>query len=342
MVVADGTVELTLSGPYKGRLRQGLATKGDYFGDADLLDAGAPVPAVKALSAVTLLTLDSSALVDDESIRSRIGQYGEERDRLKGHTNSYGEQGIELLAVHTGEPRLPTTFVDYEIDPREYHLSTIQTILNTHTASPISTRTRSTSSRADPPHRRRGEGARGVGTPEQLGLRLLNEVTGRQRIPTPRRPAHPGRPRRTADARVEEASLLRGPPRAIAAFGREATRRGVPPVVVHLFGAPFITWRGVPLVPSDKLPIDIDPVTGAQTTSILLLRVGEGEQGVVGLQKSGVTGEIEPGLSVRYMGTNDHSIASHLVTRYFSAAVLVEDAIARLDNVLLGNYHDYA
>jgi hypothetical protein len=30
------------------------------------------------------------------------------------------------------------------------------------------------------------------------------------------------------------------------------------------------------------------------------------------------------------------------VTRYFSAAVLVEDAIARLDNVLLGNYHDYA
>jgi hypothetical protein len=37
--------------------------------------------------------------------------------------------------------------------------------------------------------------------------------------------------------------------------------------------------------------------TGAQTTSILLLRVGEGEQGVVGLHKSGVTGEIEPGLS---------------------------------------------
>ena len=96
-------------------------------------------------------------------------------------------------------------------------------------------------------------------------------------------------------------------PRAIAAFGREATRRGVPPVVVHLFGAPFITWRGVPLIPSDKLPIDIDPVTGAETTAILLLRVGEGEQGVVGLQKSGVTGEIEPGLSVRYMGTNDHS-----------------------------------
>ncbi len=33
VVVTEGTVELTLSGPYKGRLRQGLATRGDYFGE---------------------------------------------------------------------------------------------------------------------------------------------------------------------------------------------------------------------------------------------------------------------------------------------------------------------
>lgn len=342
VVVADGTVELTLSGPYKGRLRQGLATKGDYFGDADLLDAGAPVPAVKALSAVTLLTLDSSAL-DDESIRSRIGQYREERDRLKGHTNSYGEQGIELLAVHTGEPRLPTTFVDYEIDPREYHLSTIQTILNTHTRV-----TDLYSNEIDQLREQIRLTVDAVKEREEWELLnnsafgLLNEVTGRQRIPTRGGPPTPDDLDELLTLVWKKPAFFVGHPRAIAAFGREATRRGVPPVVVHLFGAPFITWRGVPLVPSDKLPIDIDPVTGAQTTSILLLRVGEGEQGVVGLQKSGVTGEIEPGLSVRYMGTNDHSIASHLVTRYFSAAVLVEDAIARLDNVLLGNYHDYA
>jgi hypothetical protein len=34
---------------------------------------------------------------------------------------------VDLLTVNTGEPKLPTTFVDYEDDPREYHLSTIQT-----------------------------------------------------------------------------------------------------------------------------------------------------------------------------------------------------------------------
>jgi hypothetical protein len=44
-------------------------------------------------------------------------------------------------------------------------------------------------------------------------------------------------------------------PKAIIAFGRECTRRGVPPPTVHLFGTPFITWRGVPLIPSNKLEV---------------------------------------------------------------------------------------
>jgi hypothetical protein len=44
-------------------------------------------------------------------------------------------------------------------------------------------------------------------------------------------------------------------PRAIAAFGRECTRRGVPPPTVNLYGSQFLTWRGIPLVPSDKLAI---------------------------------------------------------------------------------------
>jgi hypothetical protein len=69
--------------------------------------------------------------------------------------------------------------------------------------------------------------------------------------------------------------------------------------------------------------------------------VGEQQRGVVGLQKAGVTGEIEPGLSVRYMGTNSQSIVSHLVTRYFNIAALDEDAVARLDGVVISNYHEY-
>ena len=341
-VVAEGTVELTLSGPFKGRLRQGLATRGDFLGDETLAGGAGPAPAVKALSSVTLLTLDPAAL-EDEGIRTRIAQAAEERDGLKARTNAYGEQGIDLLAVQAGAPRLPTTFVDYEEEAREYHLSSIQTILNTHTRV-----TDLYSNEIDQLREQIRLTVDAVREREEWeilnnsGFGLLNEVSPRQRIPTRGGPPTPDDLDELLTLVWKKPAFFVAHPRTVAAFGREATRRGVPPVVVHLFGAPFITWRGVPLVPSDKLPIDTDPVTGAQTTSILLLRVGEGEQGVVGLHKSGVTGEIELGLSVRYMGTNDYSIASHLVTRYVSAAVLVEDAIARLDNVLLGHYHDYA
>jgi hypothetical protein len=87
-------------------------------------------------------------------------------------------------------------------------------------------------------------------------------------------------------------------PLAIAAFGRECTRRGVPPPTVSLFGSQFLTWRGIPLVPSDKVPV------ADGKTSIMLLRVGDKRQGVVGLYQPGLPGEQSPGLSVRFMGIN--------------------------------------
>ena len=44
-------------------------------------------------------------------------------------------------------------------------------------------------------------------------------------------------------------------PAAIAAFGRECTRRGVPPATVSRYGCQFVTWRGIPLIPSNKVPL---------------------------------------------------------------------------------------
>src|SRR5882757_9278618 len=43
------------------------------------------------------------------------------------------EDQAEVTTVDRGEPELPSTFVDYQEKPREYHLSAIQTVLNTHT-----------------------------------------------------------------------------------------------------------------------------------------------------------------------------------------------------------------
>ena len=110
----------------------------------------------------------------------------------------------------------------------------------------------------------------------------------------------------------------------------------MPPATVSLFGSQFITWRGVPLIPSDKVPLE------EGKTKILLLRVGQERRGVVGLYQPGLTGEQSPGLSVRFMGISRNAIASYLISLYCSLAVLTDDALAVLDDVEVGKFHDYA
>lgn len=114
------------------------------------------------------------------------------------------------------------------------------------------------------------------------------------------------------------------------------TRRGVPPPTVSLFGAQFLTWRGLPLIPSDKVPV----VNGK--SSILLLRTGETRQGVVALYQPNLPGEQSLGLSVRFMGINHKAIASYLISLYCSLAVLTPDALAVLEDVEVGKYHVYS
>jgi len=138
----------------------------------------------------------------------------------------------------------------------------------------------------------------------------------------------------------KEPAFFLAHPRAIAAFGRECTRRGVPPATVSLFGSPFITWRGIPLIPSDKVGID-GKAGGKGTTSILLLRTGEKKRGVVGLFQPGLPGEVSPSLSVRLRGIDQKGAASYLVSLYCSAAVLTDDALGVLEGVEVGSYHDY-
>ena len=112
----------------------------------------------------------------------------------------------------------------------------------------------------------------------------------------------------------------------------------MPPPTVNLFGNPFLTWRGIPLIPTDKVHVS----GKVPKSKILLIRVGERKQGVIGLFQPGLTGEQSPGLSVRFMGIGDRGLASYLISLYCSAAVLTDDAIASLDDVEVGHYHEYA
>jgi hypothetical protein len=97
------------------------------------------------------------------------------------------------------------------------------------------------------------------------------------------------------------------------------------------------------MVPCDKLEMKncYQSNQWYGTTSILLMRVGEADQGVVGLHQAGIPGEISPSLSARLMGLDSLGVASYLLTLYSSCAVLTDDALASLENVEVGYYHDY-
>jgi Arc/MetJ-type ribon-helix-helix transcriptional regulator len=234
------------------------------------------------------------------------------------------------------EVDLPEIYVDYEEKPREYTLNAVTTVLDVQTR--ISDLYRS-------PHDQIREQLRLL--IEKVKERQENELVNNTEYgliqnvaPEFKVKARKGAP--TPDdldeliARVwKEPCFFLAHPRAIAAFGRECTRRGVPPPTVNLFGSQFLTWRGIPLVPSDKLVIK------AEKTSILLLRTGEKKQGVIGLFQPGLPGEVSPSLSVRFMGINHKAIASYLISLYCSIAVLTEDAIGVLENVNVDQYHEY-
>jgi hypothetical protein len=84
-------------------------------------------------------------------------------------------------------------------------------------------------------------------------------------------------------------------------------------------------------LPSNKIPI-----SDTQTTSVIVVRTGEDNQGLVGLRPAALPDQHEPGLNVRFMGINEKAIISYLVSNYFSAAILVPDAVGVLEDVELG------
>ena len=234
------------------------------------------------------------------------------------------------------ERRLPETYVEYEENPREYMLSAVHTVLDVHTR--VSDLYSSPFSQIGEQLRLTIEAIKERQESELVNntdYGLLHNAAPSQRINT-----RGGAP--TPDdldeliARVwKRPAFFLAHPAAIAAFGREATYRGVPPPTVTLFGSPFLTWRGLPLVPSNKVRI-----TDGKT-NILLLRTGDDKQGVVGLYQPNLPGEQGLGLSVRFMGINQKAISSYLVSLYCSLAVLIEDALGVLDNVEVDQYHVY-
>jgi hypothetical protein len=259
-----------------------------------------------------------------------------------------GETPLDVLcSSEKKSAEIPEGYVEYQQKPREYTLNSISTIINVDTAvedvfsSPYD-QTKEQLHLAIESLRERQESQ--IINNDDYGL--LKNVPDSQRI-TPGNKAGSPMPDDLDEliSKVwKEPAFFLAHPRAVAAFQRECTRRGVPPATASLFGGTFILWRGIPIVPTDKLFVDglKNPKSKSGKTNILLVRTGEAKRGVIGLYQTGLQNEQGRGLSVRFRGVDNKGLASYLLSLYCSAAILSEDAIAVLEDVEVGNYYDYS
>jgi hypothetical protein len=333
-LIAHGKVRRLGVGKYGDEVGLGVLADGQFFGDGVLVEGGGFWEfTARAVTPVTVLTLSrqdfEQLLEQSATLREHIQQVAA---GSPPQGNQHGEALIDLASGHVGEPDLPGTFVDYELSPREYELSVAQTVLRVHSRvadlynEPMDQLEQQLRLTVEALRERQEQEL--VNNPE---FGLLHNVDLRQRIHTRTGPPTPDDLDELLATVWKDPAFFLAHPRTIAAFGRECSRRGVYPHGVDLGGHKVPAWRGVPIFPCNKIP-----VTEHRTSSVLLLRTGEEKQGVIGLHQTGIPDEYDPSLSVRFMGISEKGIISYLVSAYYSAAVLVPDALGALDNVEIG------
>ena len=256
-----------------------------------------------------------------------------------------GETPLDVLCSATKKDDIiPEGFVQYQTEPREYQLNSISTIVNINTAvedvysSPYD-QAQEQIALAVESLRERQESQ--LINNDDYGL--LKNIADSQRIQSRTGAPTPDDLDELITKVWKEPSFFLAHPRAIAAFERECTKRGVPPVTADIAGGRCILWRGIPIIPTDKLLVDglKNPKSQSGKTNILLVRTGEAKRGVIGLYQAGMKNEHSRGLSIRFRGIDNKGVASYLLSLYCSAAILADDAIAVLEDVEVGEYYDY-
>ncbi len=338
-VIAHGKAKKIGPGKYGNPTELATLTDGQYFGDHELVyDNDAWAYTVQAVSHCKVLVLSDRAfqqIIDrSEPLRDCVDQFKANAETAQ---NEHGEANINVTAGHAQEQLLEGTFADYELTPREYQLSVAQAVLRVQTR--VADLYNNPMNQVEEQLRLTIEGLRELQESEMVnnpGFGLLHNADFEQRISTRTGPPTPDDLDELLTVVWKEPDVLLAHPRTIAAFGRECNRRGLYPQSIDVNGHLVPAWRGIPVLPCNK--IGVDP--RYNTSSILLLRTGMEKQGVIGLHQTGLPDEVQPGLNVRFMGIDEKAIMSYLVTAYYSAAIMTPDAIGILENVEVGRYDD--
>lgn len=334
VLVVHGKITKLGTGSYGDITKLGTLGDGDQLGAQLLTDRNSMWEfTAKAQTPCVVLVLTRYMLDEfvawTPALREHLDQRGSAPPPPAG--NKYGEAPVDIAAGHAGEFTLPGTFVAYDAGPREYPMSVAQTTLRVHTR--VADLFSKPMDQTQQQLRLTVEELRERQEHEMLNnpdFGLLHNVAFSQRIQTRSGPPGPDDMDELLSRRRSTAFFL-AHPKAIAAFRRECTGRGIYPQETVVEGRAHTAWRGVPVLPSNKIPISADG-----TSSILAMRIGEESSGVVGLRPTDLPDQHSPGLNVRFTGIDELAVMSYLVSCYYSAAVLVPDALGVLENVELG------
>ncbi|MEH2121437.1 family 2B encapsulin nanocompartment shell protein [Nostoc sp.] len=334
LLIARGKVNKLKAGKYEAEALRDVLADGDCFGgEAIVVSQDTWEVSLRAITHCTVLVLPIQAfrelLNQSEALQTQVDRF---RAILSKPQDRYNQAEIAMIAGHSQETELPKTFVDYDLTPREYELSVAQTILRVNTR--VADLYNEPMNQTEQQLRLTIEALQERQEYEMLNnpnFGLLHNADLKQRIFTRTGPPTPNDLDELLSRRRKSHFFL-AHPRAIAAFGRECNRRGIYSPSREVNGKIVPAWRNYPIFPCNKIPI-----TKEGTSSILVLRVGEENQGVIGLHKTGIPDEYQPSLSVKFMGINEKAVISYLVSVYYCAAILIPDALGILEDVEIGH-----
>ncbi|MEH2436099.1 MAG: family 2B encapsulin nanocompartment shell protein [Nostoc sp.] len=333
LLIAHGKVNKLKAGKYEAEALRDILADGDCFGgEAIVLSQETWEVSLKAVTRCIVLSLPVQAFRElmnqSEALQTQVDRF---RAILSKPQDRHNQAAIAMAAGHSQETELPRTFVDYDLKPREYELSLAQTILRVNTR--VADLYNEPMNQTEQQLRLTIEALRERQEYEMLNNRdfgLLHNADLKQRIFTRTGPPTPDDFDELLSRRRKSHFFL-AHPRAIAAFGRECNRRGIYSPSTEVNGKIVPAWRNYPIFPCNKIPI-----TKEGTSSILIFRTGEENQGVIGLHKTGIPDEYQPSLSVRFSGISEKAIVSYLVSAYYSAVILIPDALGILEDVEIG------
>lgn len=112
-------------------------------------------------------------------------------------------------------------------------------------------------------------------------------------------------------------------PSTLTDFCKSCNSRGLNTGSMELFGYQFVTWRGLPIITSDKIQYE----KGKQT-HVFLIRTGVSDSGVVQLYNMAPTKSGHAGIFTETSMTDNVGTVNTRVTLYTNIAVLSDDAVA--------------